>query len=247
MELPDGEQRRFMDKCLDYDDELRWGGHMTGGEALAPVTQGATVRLRGGTVEVTDGPHAETKEVLGGLLFLEARDLSHAVALMSRHPGLGAGPFVIRPVDDTVNALVAERAGACRREAAAESAEQVRAVLQAWADNTRHGNDDEILARHDPDALIYDVLAPLRHRGAAAYRATWDAWRPRDVTDAVFEFEDLQVTAGEDLAHATALVRCGGTTPAGRFDDIVRATFCLSRGADGWRIVHQHLSKPAGS
>jgi hypothetical protein len=49
---------------------------------------------------VTDGPYAETKEQLGGILILEARDMDHAVELMSKHPGVGMGPFEIRPAAD---------------------------------------------------------------------------------------------------------------------------------------------------
>jgi hypothetical protein len=49
---------------------------------------------------VTDGPYAETKEQIGGILILEARDLNHAIQLMSRHPGVRAGPFEIRPALD---------------------------------------------------------------------------------------------------------------------------------------------------
>jgi len=51
-------------------------------------------------VSVTDGPYAETKEQLGGILILEARDLAHAIELMSKHPGVKAGPFEIRPAVD---------------------------------------------------------------------------------------------------------------------------------------------------
>jgi hypothetical protein len=62
---------------------------------------------RGGKVSVTDGPYAETKEQLGGILILEARDLNHAIQLMSKHPGGKAGPFEIRPAED-LSAMVAE-------------------------------------------------------------------------------------------------------------------------------------------
>jgi hypothetical protein len=62
---------------------------------------------RGGKVSVTDGPYAETKEQLGGILILEARDLNHAIQLMSKHPGVKAGPFEIRPGED-LSAMVAE-------------------------------------------------------------------------------------------------------------------------------------------
>ena len=58
-------------------------------------------------MSVADGPYAETKEQLGGILILEARDLNHAIQLMSNHPGVKAGPFEIRPAADLL-ALVAE-------------------------------------------------------------------------------------------------------------------------------------------
>jgi hypothetical protein len=99
----------LMDKCFAYDDELRRGGHFLGGEALQMPDQARTVRMCGGEVVVTDGPYAETKEQLGGILLLEARDLNHAVALMSKHPGVKFGPFEVRPADETINELVAAR------------------------------------------------------------------------------------------------------------------------------------------
>jgi hypothetical protein len=70
-------------------------------------------------VSVTDGPFAETKEQLGGILILEARDLDHAVELMSKHPGVKVGPFEIRPAED-LSALVRESAE--RRRSAARPA-----------------------------------------------------------------------------------------------------------------------------
>jgi hypothetical protein len=51
-------------------------------------------------VSITDGPYAETKEQLGGILILEAADLNHAIQLMSKHPGVRGGPFEIRPIED---------------------------------------------------------------------------------------------------------------------------------------------------
>jgi hypothetical protein len=57
-------------------------------------------RVRDGGVSITDGPYAETKEQIGGILILEASDLNHAIQLMSKHPGVRAGPFEIRPVAD---------------------------------------------------------------------------------------------------------------------------------------------------
>jgi hypothetical protein len=106
------EAQRMMEACLAYDDELRRGGHFLGGEALGSARSAVTLRMRSGQLQVTDGPFSETNEVLGGILLLEARDRDHAIALMSKHPGVAMGPFEIRPADETVNRLIAERSAA---------------------------------------------------------------------------------------------------------------------------------------
>jgi hypothetical protein len=106
----------MMEECFAYDDELRRGGHFAGGEALQSATQAVTLRWRGGEVAVTDGPYAETKEQLGGILILEARDLNHAIQLMSKHPGVRlGGPFEIRPAEQEINELIAARDEAAKR------------------------------------------------------------------------------------------------------------------------------------
>ena len=67
-----------------------------------------TVYWKNGKVAVTDGPYAETKEQLGGILVLEARDLNHAIQLMSQHPGVKYGSlFEIRPAAD-LNVMIQE-------------------------------------------------------------------------------------------------------------------------------------------
>ena len=98
--MPQGEQNTLVDECLAYDDVLRENNRFVGGEALQPSGTAATVRYDKGKVIVTDGPYSETKEQIGGILVLEARDLNHAIELMSKHPGVKAGPFEIRPVAD---------------------------------------------------------------------------------------------------------------------------------------------------
>jgi hypothetical protein len=105
--MPESERNALMDECFAYDDELKKNGHFVGGEALQSAQNAITLRWRSGKVIVTDGPFAETKEQLGGLLVLEARDLNHAIQLMSKHPGVKAGPFEIRPAEN-ITAIVAE-------------------------------------------------------------------------------------------------------------------------------------------
>ena len=105
--MSESQRNALVDECLAYDDVLRKNGHFAGGDALQSARNARTLRWQKGQVLVTDGPYAETKEELGGILVLEARDLKHAVELMSKHPGVKAGPFEIRPTED-LSAIVTE-------------------------------------------------------------------------------------------------------------------------------------------
>jgi hypothetical protein len=109
-EMSEVERTAIMEECFAYDDELQRGGHFIGGEALQSARNTATLRYQNKKVTVTDGPFIETKEQLGGFLILEARDLNHAIQLMSKHPGVLSGsPFEIRPVDEEIAALLCAR------------------------------------------------------------------------------------------------------------------------------------------
>ena len=99
--MSESERNAMFDKCLEYDDSLRANGHWAGGEALQPAETALTVYWKNGKVATTDGPYAETKEQLGGILILEARDMNQAVQLMSQHPAVQYGNiFEIRPAGD---------------------------------------------------------------------------------------------------------------------------------------------------
>jgi hypothetical protein len=98
--MPEGERNAMVDRCFTYDDVLRRNRHFAGGEALQPASTAVTLRYQGGKVTVIDGPYAETKEQIGGILILEANDIDHAIELMSQHPGVRIGPFEIRPAAD---------------------------------------------------------------------------------------------------------------------------------------------------
>ncbi len=99
--MSQSERDAMIKECFAYDDVLRKNGHFIGGEALQSVRNSTTLRWRDGKVSITDGPFAETKEQLGGILVLEAKDLNHAIRLMSKHPGVRLGGcFEIRPTED---------------------------------------------------------------------------------------------------------------------------------------------------
>ena len=96
----ESERNAMIDQCFAYDDVLKKNGHWVSGDGLQGPDKATTLRYQSGKVSVTDGPYAESKELLGGLLILEARDLNHAIQLISNHPGIKMGPWEIRPAED---------------------------------------------------------------------------------------------------------------------------------------------------
>lgn len=113
----EAEINAMMDSCFAYDDQLRAQGHFQGGEALQPPNTAMTLRSANGRIVTTDGPFAETREQLGGIMILEARDQAHAVELISKHPGAKFGPWEIRPAADLSEMV---RQSETRRRAAAK-------------------------------------------------------------------------------------------------------------------------------
>jgi hypothetical protein len=99
--MAEAERNAMFDACFEYDDHLRANGHWGGGEALQGPETALTLYWENGKVLVTDGPYAETKEQLGGIGVLEARDMNHAVQLIGQHPALTYGTiWEIRPAGD---------------------------------------------------------------------------------------------------------------------------------------------------
>ena len=96
--MTEDERNDLFDACFEYDDHLRANGHWAGGEALQGPETALTLYRKNGKGLTTDGPYAETKEQLGGILVLEARDMNHAAQLIGQHPALTYGNlFEIRP------------------------------------------------------------------------------------------------------------------------------------------------------
>jgi hypothetical protein len=116
--MTEAERNAFLDSCFAYDEVLRAKGHFLTGEGLESARTATTVRVKNGKPFVTDGPFMETKEQLGGVLILEAKDLDEAIQLISNHPGIAAAGFEIRPIADMSGALQASEK---RRRAAAKA------------------------------------------------------------------------------------------------------------------------------
>jgi hypothetical protein len=82
----------------DFDDASQAAGVQVTGAGLQPPEAATTIRVRDGERTLTDGPFAETKEVLGGFYLLECKDLDEAIEWASKIPGALNGSVEVRPV-----------------------------------------------------------------------------------------------------------------------------------------------------
>ena len=92
------EWERTMGEYNAYTAMLRDKGAYRAGEALEPVTTATTIRIRDGETVMTDGPFAETKEVLGGYYLIDVDSLDAALEWAAKLPGAAYGTIEVRPV-----------------------------------------------------------------------------------------------------------------------------------------------------
>ena len=92
------ESEALAEESFAYDQGLMKSGHFIAAEALDSVHTATTVRVRSGKVSTTDGPFTETKEVLGGFILVNARDLDEAIQIASKIPLARWGSIEVRPV-----------------------------------------------------------------------------------------------------------------------------------------------------
>ncbi|MDT0378987.1 nuclear transport factor 2 family protein [Streptomyces sp. DSM 42041] len=124
--------------------------------------------------------------------------------------------------------------------------EEIRGLIERWAAAVHRGDLPAVLADHSDDIVMYDVPPPYEGaRGIDAYRDTWPPFFDWQAQGAAFEITDLDVTAGEDVAWAHALLRCGmpeelAENPRNR----LRLTIGLRREDGRWVVAHEHHSFP---
>lgn len=126
--------------------------------------------------------------------------------------------------------------------------DRVKALLVDWADAVRRHDLPAILAHHDPDMVMFDLPPPLQCRGIKAYEETWGLLFRYHQHGTAFDFVELDVTAGADVAFAQAIMWCGpGSSPTPAEDGFqFRLTVGLRKIDGQWKITHEHHSLPAG-
>lgn len=98
--LDTSELNALDEASLAHDEELDARGHLIAAEALQPVREAVTIRVRDGKMSATDGPFAETTEQLGGFVYLNARDLNEAIQIAAEMPIARYASIEVRPVMD---------------------------------------------------------------------------------------------------------------------------------------------------
>ena len=124
--------------------------------------------------------------------------------------------------------------------------EAIRQHIFRWADAVHSGDLETVLTDHDPDIVMFDVPPPYDGlRGIDAYRESWPDFFEWQRQGAVFEIVELDVTAGDDVAFAYALVRCGKPEDfAANPDNRLRMTMGLRKRDGRWVVTHEHGSFP---
>jgi hypothetical protein len=99
-ELSASDWQALRQETLDYVGGLRDSGRLVIAQALRSASTASTVRVRGGTLSVTDGPFAETKEQLGGFFLIEAGSVEEAIQVAAQWPSARIGSIEVRPIEE---------------------------------------------------------------------------------------------------------------------------------------------------
>jgi uncharacterized protein (TIGR02246 family) len=123
---------------------------------------------------------------------------------------------------------------------------QIRNLIEGWAQAVHAGDMSGVLADHSDDIVMFDVPPPYEGvRGLDAYRETWPPFFEWQARGASFEIVALDVTAGDGVAYAHALLRCGTQQElADNPDNRLRLTIGLRREGGRWVVAHEHHSFP---
>ena len=129
----------------------------------------------------------------------------------------------------------------------AENEDRIRVLVERWAEAVHAGDMERVLADHAHDIVMFDVPPPDDGvRGIDAYRDTWPEFFEFQARGAAFEIVSLDITAGEDVAFAHALLRCGTREELeANPDSRLRLTLGLRNEGGRWVVAHEHHSFPS--
>ena len=123
--------------------------------------------------------------------------------------------------------------------------DQVRELVENWAQAVRNKDIEKILAHHSNDVVMFDVPKPFVSIGIDAYSKTWDTFIAFTKLG-VFEIQELNVIADENVAFCFATMKCADKSNSEDFVELdFRLTIGLQKINNNWTIVHEHHSIPS--
>jgi uncharacterized protein (TIGR02246 family) len=130
-------------------------------------------------------------------------------------------------------------------EQSADDDGEIRALIGRWANAVQHQDIETVVAHHAMDLSMFDVPPPNELRGIEAYRASWAPFFEHFEKGGVFAIERLEVTTGDRVAFATALLTCGTKKELEKNPTIrLRLTVGLRKERGHWIVAHEHHSFP---
>jgi ketosteroid isomerase-like protein len=229
-----------MSQCRPHMEPLYATGQVRVDTGLEPVSK--VLRRAGRKVKAVDGPYVETKEMIGGAILIEARDMEDAIRVASLHPALQveAGEELgwgmeIRPIhyfkepaDNDLQASVA-------------------LLIETYRQAVLVCDLEAFMRLYDPKVRVFDAWGVWSHEGADAWRKAVEGWFSSLGDERVRVIaEDVEVKGNAGLCTVSAIFTYAGFSAAGKELRAMqnRLSWVLERQGSDWRIVHEHTSAP---
>jgi uncharacterized protein (TIGR02246 family) len=239
-----------------YSEALVNAGIMKSGEGLKPSSQGARVRFSGANRTVTDGPFAETNELVAGFWMWEVASMQEAIEWVKKCPNpmdndsdieirpcFGLDDFA--PVDPTGQLRGEEQALAERISHMSEDEAAIRRVIARWSAALEAKDLDGLVADYADDAVLFDAIPPYKTVGKEAIRQVWANCLPYFPEKFKSEHRDIVIHFSGDTAVMYGLhhfIPEPADHPSGQ--TWLRVTVGYRRINGQWKSVHDHISIP---
>ena len=239
-----------------YNEALVNAGVMKAGEGLKPSSQGARVRFSGASRTVTDGPFAETNELVAGFWMWEVASMQEAIEWVKKcpNPMVEDSEIEIRPCfgmedfapsDPTGQLGRQEQALAERVSGMSEDEAAIRRLISRWSAALEAKDLDGIVADYADDAVLFDAVPPYKTIGKQAIRQAWANCLPYFPEQFKSEHRDIviHVTGDTAIMHAVHhFLPTPADHPCGQ--TWMRVTVGYRRFNGNWKSVHDHVSIP---
>lgn len=251
-EAGDMPSEQLLTEMGKFNEELVKAGVMQAGEGLKPSATGVRVRFSGANRYVTDGPFAETKELIAGFWIWEVPSIEEAIQWVKRcpNPMPEESEIEIRPIvgpedfGEEYTPELREQEDALRAMTENPGEAEIRRLVEKWRKALEAKDAAALTADYSPDAVLYDAIPPYKTVGPDNIRKTWEGCFPY-LPEFKSVHRDLTIHVDGDMAFLYGLHRFETTIPDHPCSKSwIRITVCYRRIAGGWKVVHEHVSQP---